>query len=41
MLEFSTPGPDLRGKLWRNLIPSKTPIASDVDFNALGAKYVF
>jgi len=41
MLEFSTPGPDLRGKLWRSLIPSKTPIASDVDFNALGAKYVF
>jgi len=34
-VEFKMPDTKMREKIWRNLIPSKAPVADDVDFNNL------
>ncbi|MEO0075358.1 MAG: ATP-binding protein, partial [candidate division WOR-3 bacterium] len=38
-LKFEIPEAEERSKIWRTLIPHKTPLAPDVDFNTLGAKF--
>lgn len=38
-LKFDIPGPSERARIWRVLIPAKTPIAEDVDFEKLGRRY--
>jgi len=39
IMEFPTPDAPTRSKLWRMLIPSTAPLAADVDFNELGARF--
>lgn len=39
-IRFELPGPEERERIWRvQLHPEKTPLAADVDFTALAAKY--
>jgi len=40
-IEFKKPSQDLQYKLWSTLLPSKTPIHTDVNFNELVSKYDF
>ncbi len=35
------PRPEERAKLWRAMLPAKTPVTDDIDFAELGRKYVF
>ena len=39
ILEFPTPDAPTRAKLWRLLIPSAAPLATDVDFDELGQRF--
>jgi|GEM_PF-622025 len=39
VLEFPPPDRELRRRLWRQLIPARTPLAPDVDFEALASAY--
>ena len=41
LVRVNFPEPDLqsRSEIWRSLIPQKAPIADDVDFNLLGARF--
>lgn len=38
-LKFDIPGPAIRARIWRALIPTKVSIARDVDFEELGRRY--
>lgn len=38
-LKFDVPRPEERARIWRKLIPEKTPLAPDVDFEKLGRRY--
>lgn len=39
ILEFPTPDAATRAKLWRMLIPKEAPLAADVNFDELGARF--
>jgi len=39
VVKFELPQAPLREKLWKHLIPSESPLASDVDFAVLGKRY--
>jgi SpoVK/Ycf46/Vps4 family AAA+-type ATPase len=39
IIEFPTPDAATRAKLWRMLIPTAAPLAPDVDFDELGARF--
>lgn len=36
---FPQPNAELRGKLWRRLLPAKAPLCADVDFDRLGKDF--
>jgi hypothetical protein len=38
-IRFVIPPSDVRGKLWRRLIPSRAPLATDINFVELGRKF--
>ncbi len=38
-LRFDIPGPEERTRIWRLVIPEKTPLSDDIDFNLLGSRY--
>lgn len=38
-LKFPEPDPAHRAEIWRSLVPSQAPLAGDVDFELLGARY--
>src|SRR4029079_11453786 len=38
-LEFPAPDPQEREALWRSMIPARAPIADDVDFAAIAARF--
>jgi len=39
VLEFTTPDAATRATLWRKLLPEEAPLATDVDFTALGERF--
>lgn len=39
VMKMVVPPHDARAKLWRRLLPERVPLASDVDFEALGRKF--
>ncbi|KNC53090.1 uncharacterized protein AMSG_12258 [Thecamonas trahens ATCC 50062] len=39
VVKFELPSASLRAQLWRSSLPETAPLAADVDFAALGAKY--
>ena len=39
IMEFPTPDASTRTALWRQLTPKEAPLAPDVDFNELGARF--
>jgi SpoVK/Ycf46/Vps4 family AAA+-type ATPase len=41
VLEFTSPSPDLREKLWRLLIPQECPLSDDVDLATLARRFEF
>uniref|UniRef100_A0A0G4HU76 AAA+ ATPase domain-containing protein n=1 Tax=Chromera velia CCMP2878 TaxID=1169474 RepID=A0A0G4HU76_9ALVE len=41
VLEFPQPDAQLRGRLWRLLLPAETPTAPDVNFEDLGRRFDF
>jgi hypothetical protein len=38
-INFGVPGPEERQKIWRSLISPRVPLAGDVDFTVLAARY--
>ena len=38
-LRFGSPAPELRSKLWKQLLPHLAPVAEDVSFNELGRRF--
>ncbi len=38
-LRLTMPTADLRGKLWRALLPPAAPLAGDLDFTSLGKRF--
>ena len=38
---FDAPGKELRQQLWRKLVPAKTPIDADVDYEYLASRFDF
>ncbi len=39
VIDFPLPGPAARARLWRKAIPQRAPLASGIDFAALGARF--
>ena len=39
ILRLLKPNKEIRSKLWKLMIPKKTPISSDLNFNQLSSKY--
>jgi hypothetical protein len=39
VIDFPLPGPAARARLWRKAIPERAPLASGIDFAALGARF--
>ncbi len=38
-LTFPFPDVEMRAELWRRMIPAETPLAGDIDFRALAARF--
>ncbi len=40
-LDFGIPTPEMRAEIWRRHLPASAPVASDIDFKALGDEFEF
>lgn len=38
-MRMTLPSSELRGKLWKALVPAGAPLAADIDYLALGRKF--